>query len=297
MIHELDEVLRQLLIRELNRHFKVKCIEFAQPTRNWASRASKPALNLFLYDVRENTTLRAPEWQIKRNGDGTATRQRSAVRIDLHYMLTAWTDEHPDDEHRLLTAVLMILLRYPCLPPHPYQDYVEGKATEDKDFWLTTWPESLRDQTVPCPLRVAQQDDLRTPADVWSAMDNEYRPAIACTITLALNPYTPLDDLRLVQTRDLRVGQMDQFDETAEQLALNENAFWLVKGRLRSNKPLGQLHLTVVDQGLTVPIRRDGKFVIRNLKRGDHTLEIAGEGIEAQRRKLIVPAPCYDLDI
>ena len=64
MIDDLDQVLRQLLIRELPIKNREVDVDFDQPTREWSGRLSRPTLNLFLYDLRENNKLRQtrPAW-------------------------------------------------------------------------------------------------------------------------------------------------------------------------------------------------------------------------------------------
>lgn len=268
MIDDLDEALRQLLLRELPKEWSVN-VAFDQPRREWSARLnSKPTLNLFLHDLRENNTLRQTEWQIKRNGDGTATKQRTPVRIDLHYMITAWAAE-AEDEHRLLTGALMALFRYPTLP---------------KDVL----PKSLSNQPWPIPVRVAEQDALRSPADIWSAMDNELRPAIACILTVAFNPYQTLTG-PVVKSRDLRFRQAKQ-DQLADQ-------FWMVGGTVRGADSFEHMHLTLLERGLEVPVAPNGDFIIGNLNRGDYTLEVSLEGQAPQRRKITVPSPTYDIEL
>jgi hypothetical protein len=278
MISDLDKVLRQLLIRELPIKNNEVDIEFDQPKREWSSRVSRPTLNLFLHDLRENNTLRQPEWEIERNSDGTATKRRTPVRMDLHYMITAWVADHPEDEHRLLTRTLMALFRHPHLP----------------DDLL---PESLQAQPVPIPVRIAQHDEFRTPADIWSALDNELRPAIACTITLALNPYQTFTG-PLVQTRDLRFGQATKLprhqwlDESVEQ-----DRFWMVGGTVRGDGPPEDLSLTLVERGLNVPVESEGRFIVGNLEAGDYTLEISAEGRKPSQHKITVPSAQYDIEL
>jgi hypothetical protein len=277
VISDLDEVLRQLLIRELPVKNGEVNIEFDQPKREWSSRLTRPTLNLFLHDLRENNTLRQPEWEVKRNGDGTFTRQRTPIRVDLHYMTTAWAAD-PEDEHRLLTRTLLALFRHPTLP---------GDLL----------PESLQGQPMPIPLRVAQFEELREPADVWSALDNELRPAITCTITLALNPYETFSG-PLVRTRDLRFGQAtdlpdrQQFDE-----GTGQDQFWMVGGRLQSQEPLQNVRLTLVERGLNVPLRANGQFIVGNLEAAEYTLEVSAEGRKASRHKITVPAASYDVEV
>ena len=188
MIDELDEVLRQLLIREIPIKNGEVDIQFDQPKREWSARVSRPTLNIFLYDIRENQKLRQtqPMWETERDLNGNATQHRKPVRLDLYYMLTAWATE-TEDEHRLLSRALMVLFRYANLP--------EELLTEN-----------LKTQTKQITVMAAQYNELNNATDMWSVLDNEMRPAIAMVITLSIDPYTPLT-VPLVRTRELRVGQ------------------------------------------------------------------------------------------
>ena len=116
MISHLDETLRELLKRELPIRNSEVDVKFDQPKRDWSARVSRPTLNLFLHDIRENSILRQPEWEFERSNDGTVTKRRSPVRLDLHYMITAWVADHPEDEHRLLSRTLMKLGANPEVP-------------------------------------------------------------------------------------------------------------------------------------------------------------------------------------
>jgi hypothetical protein len=278
MIDDLDKVLRQLLIRELpikNREVEIK---FDQPSREWSSRLSRPTLNLFLYDVRENTRLRQaqPTWRVERHDDGTATRRIKPVRVDLHYMITAWAAD-PEDEHSLLARTLLALFRNPELP----EDLL---------------PEILQNQPVPIAIMAAQEDELQNPADVWNVLDNEMRPAIACIVTMALDPYRPIVG-PMVRTRELRFGQAavpprQQLDEPAR-----PETFWTIGGTVHSKEPLETMRLTLVERGLDVPLQPEGRFAIGRLEAGDYTLEISHDGGKPRRYKITVPSPDYDLEV
>lgn len=298
MINQLDRVLRSLLIRDLPIRNGEVDIDFNQPKGKWSAQLSRPTLNLFLYDVRENTTLREPEWEIKREGNGKVTRQRKPVRLDLHYMITAWVADNPDNEHDLLARVLKVFFRHPCLPP---PEDVQKK--EDKDFWrelIAEWPEVLRDQPAPLPVRVAQVETLQNPAEIWSAMDNQLRPAITCTITAALNPYetqtTPLVFTRVLKFEAIEAETKAE-TEAKEDKEQRREHFWLVGGRVRSQEPLSKVKLILVERGLEVLVREDGRFVIGKLDRGDYTLELAAEGRRPRQYRLAVPSKSYDLEI
>mgnify|MGYP000011032252 CR=1 FL=1 len=274
MIDDLDDVLRKLLVREMPIKNREVEITFDQPRREWSSRQNRPTLNLFLFDIRENATLRAPEWEIKKDGNGKASRRRSAIRLDLHYMITTWASK-PEDEHLLLARCLMALYRWPLIP----EDLL---------------PEILRDQPSPIPLRVASHDKLTNPAEIWSSLDNEMRPAISMLITLALNPYQEFTG-PLVRSRQLRFGQADDLPlHPGLDPAAGEDQLWVVGGTLHSRSPLTEASLTLLERGLTVPIR-DGRFIIGNLESGEYTLELAVAGSKPSRHTIRVPSADYDL--
>ncbi|MHB1295093.1 MAG: Pvc16 family protein [Anaerolineae bacterium] len=277
MISDLDEALRRLLVRELPIKNGEVNVAFHQPKREWSSRLSRPTLNLFLHHLSENTTLRQPEWEVKRNDNGTATRQRTPVRMDLHYLITAWAGE-PEDEHRLLTRSLLALFRHATLPAE-------------------LLPESLCAQPVPIPIRVADPASPANPADLWSALDNELRPSIACVVTLALNPYHAISG-PLVRVRELRFGQADQLphhDTLAPEAGAEQ--LWLVGGTVRASGAVRNPRLTLVERGQDLPLSADGRFVIGNLAAGPYTLEIRAEGLPPKQRRIVVPDVSYDIEI
>ena len=287
MIDDLNEVLRQLLIRELPIKNGEVDIAFDQPKREWSSRISRPTLNLFIYDLHENNKLRmSKQWRIESNGDGTATQRRPPVRTDIHYMTTAWAADS-GDEHRLLARTLLVLLRLPSLP----EDLL---------------PESLQNQPTPIPIEVAQPEALVNATDIWSVLDNEMRLAIAFTITVSLDPYMPVTE-PLVRTSELRVGQaigpavpfgaaMESRPTTVAEWG-GRDEFWTIGGNLRSERPIEDLGLTLVERGLQVPILPGGRFTIGGLRAGQYTLEVRIEGGKAERHRITVPAPDYDIEV
>lgn len=274
MIDDLDEALRQFLIQEMPIKNGEIDIAFDQPRREWSARLSRPTLNLFLYDVRENQKLRQaqPVWETTHNPDGTVTQRRKPVRVDLHYMITAWAAE-PDDEHHLLTRALMALFRFPHLPEN-------------------TLPESLRAQPVPLPIMVAQIDEFRSPTDVWNVLDNEIKPAIACVITVALNPYQPITG-PLVRTRELRFGQAGL--PWLQRLDTEADRFWTIGGTLHSDQPIEKMRMVLLERGDEVSLQADGRFAVGRLRAGEYTLQVTRDGEKPQQFKIQVPSADYDL--
>jgi len=279
MIDDLDEVLRQLLIRELPIKNGEVDVEFDQPKREWSAKVSRPTINLFLHDIRENQKLRQtqPMWELEKNPDGTVTKRRKPVRMDLHYMITAWATE-PEDEHRLLSRTLMALFRFPELP----------------DDLL---PDSLQRQSTPISIMIAQYDELKQPTDVWNVLDNEMRPGIALVVTLAIDPYVPTVT-PLVRVRELRIGPSPVPAAQLLEAGSIPDRFWTVGGTLHSKQPLDvkKVRLTLVEHGLAVAPQPDGRFAFGRLRAGEYTLEVTVEGQAPRRHTITVPAPDYDLE-
>ncbi len=279
MISDLDIALRDFLVRELPIKNGEVDIRFEQPKREWSARLNRPTLNLYLYDVRENQKLRQtqPAWEIERNADGTSTQWRKPVRVDLHYMITAWATE-PEDEHNLISRVLMTLFRFTSIP----QDVL---------------PPSLQEQRQPISFMVAQYNELNNPADLWNVLDNEMRPVVALIITLAIDPYSPLL-VPLVRERELRMAApvSDLSQEEAKSAA---SVYWTIGGNLqcKQTKDLEQVHLTLLEDGRVIPLQPDGRFTIGRLRPGTYTLE-ASTGVGPPRQFSIrVPSADFDIEI
>ncbi|RLC74393.1 MAG: hypothetical protein DRI81_13880, partial [Chloroflexi bacterium] len=139
-------------------------------------------------------------------------------------------------------------------------------------------------------------DALVNATDIWSVLDNEMRPAIACTITLALDPYAPVTE-PLVRTRELLTGQVapPQFGQPGA--GAGHDSFWAVGGTLHSEQPFENAYLTLVERGLRVAVQPEGTFTIGQLRAGDYTVEITAEGLEPRRHKISVPSESYDFEM
>jgi Pvc16 N-terminal domain len=146
VLADLDEGLRTLLRRELERHgFEGVEIAFDAPSSDWSGQLTGPAVNLFLYDLRqaaEGSEMTPSETR----GNGAAV-VAPPLRLEITYAITAWT-QAVEDEHRLLSQVLAILFSHRNLPddvlgdrlsggaqPQGVEGAIAGPATEKADFW------------------------------------------------------------------------------------------------------------------------------------------------------------------
>ncbi|MEV4426267.1 DUF4255 domain-containing protein [Streptomyces sp. R-07] len=168
MIHEIDEALRRLLSPAVTGD-----VAFDAPTRDWAARRNAPTLNAYLYDIREDVARRERGPVAERDAAGIVTRRRQPPRwFRLSYLVTAWTSR-PEDEHRLLSGALALLL------PH---ETLSGDAV----------PESVRPIAATLPLSVAVPPaESRSLADIWSALGGELKPSLDVVVTTPF-PVTPV---------------------------------------------------------------------------------------------------------
>ncbi len=278
MIDELDEALRDLLIRDLPITNNEVDIAFDQPTRNWASRLSRPTLNLFMHDMRENNRLRTQQPYLNNNISGlTASVGPNPVRLDVHYMVTAWAND-PSDEHRLLGRTLMVLYRYLSLPEELRYGQLD---TPDYDVLM----------------KVAQYDQRDIRREIWSMLDNEMRPIIDLTMTLAIEPYSPWD-VPLVRQTEIGFGLFDANGVNSAGGGFNMiDQFFTVSGMIHSSEPFEHLSVQMLDLAVPVTVSPNGRYTIQNLRTGSYRLEVWTGADTPVEHTIEVPSPPVDYDI
>jgi hypothetical protein len=164
MIHDVDESIRALVRREVTSQGDVEVV-FEAPTKEWASRRSAPTIDIYLYDIREDMRRRQLGRVDLINDDGRTVAHRLPPRFfKLSYLLTAWT-QRPEDEHRLLSALLECFLRNDGIPA----DDLVGE---------------LGEQGIPLPLTLAiPPPEDRALSDVWSALGGELKPSLDLVVS------------------------------------------------------------------------------------------------------------------
>jgi Pvc16 N-terminal domain len=167
MIQDVDESLRVLVRRDALNGGGVD-IAFDAPTRDWSARRNAPTLDLYLYDVREDLVRREVMWDEVRDTHGRVTERRPPARhYKLSYLVTAWT-QRPEDEHRLLSAVLACFVRHEMIPP----DVLAG---------------SLAGSELPVYMTIALPPPTdRSLSDVWSALGGELKPSLDLVVSAPL---------------------------------------------------------------------------------------------------------------
>jgi Pvc16 N-terminal domain/Carboxypeptidase regulatory-like domain len=273
MLADLDETLRVLLKRELERHgFDGVDIAFDAPARDWSSQLSSPTVNLFLYDLRESHEHRPTEWR-KDASNGRAREVRPPMMMECSYSVTAWT-QAVEDEHRLLSQVLGVLFTYPQLPA----DALAGRLGEIAQ-------------------RFAIEGRIGQPkadgkADFWSAVGGQYKASLDYVVTLACESGTAYERGPEVRTQTVAPRIAD-----APASTITEMHRFGGKVVDADGEPLPDTWVTLPELGLFASSDAQGRFVLNRLPAGKHKLVArTREGAEA-KAEIAVPGAKLDLTV
>ncbi|GAB4324329.1 MAG: hypothetical protein Kow0010_06170 [Dehalococcoidia bacterium] len=271
MFSDVDETIRALLVGDIPIERDEIDISFDRPTREWSSRLSKPTLNLFLADVRERAELRdqAP-WQ-QRDATGAIVARPKPRRVDLAYIISAWTRE-PGDEHRILASVLACIFRHKQVP----DEYLQG---------------SLTNAEYPVLLRYMPPDYLMKGVDLWSVMDNEIRASLTWVATAPLDVLAPVAG-PLVRTREIGVGPRDE--------TWREKLIRVAGVVHRPGDPLdgvAGVRVRVKGTALEAVTDREGRFAFSGMPPADYAWEVELDDGRRVERSITVPSSSYDIEI
>ena len=202
MIHEVDDALRRLIKEQALRGADVE-IAFDAPTREWAARRNAPTIDVYLYDIREDVRRKERGLVSVRDADGKVLSRREPPRyVKLSYLVTAWT-QRPEDEHRLLSALLVGCMRHESLP----SGLLSG---------------SLLSLGLPVPMTIAQPPpEDRAFADVWTALGGELKPSLDVVVS---TPFDAVGEIHVdpVVTGGLQVA-MASDEPVGHRVTLHDN--------------------------------------------------------------------------
>lgn len=134
-----------------------------------------PTINLFLFEIHENTQLREFEPSLARRSDGSLMRSPPPAHVDCHYVVTAVAEPtlgSEQDELRILGAVLRVLLRYRVLPEAVLRGALIGQSP---------------------PVRAAAVRQGMHPSGVefWQSLKGKPRATLHYTLTVPVDPGVP----------------------------------------------------------------------------------------------------------
>jgi hypothetical protein len=272
MISDLDETLKQLLIKKGKLEPAEVDISFEMPDREWSASISKPTVNLYLYDIHENRDLRNNQWNVT-NNNGFATRTKPPVRVDLSYLITVWTNDTAD-QHRLLGYLLATLFRYQELPG----ELLQGDLKKLDYPLLTT---------------TAQLDEIiiQNVGQFWNALDNQLKPSINYVVTIPVDTdvtmTAPVVFTKLVKFKGPDGAPPDEIVQVSG----------VISHKGKPDQVIPDANIIIKELQMTASTDEEGKYTFRKLVSGSYTMEISAPGEKKRQIKIAVPSASYDIEI
>lgn len=271
MIPDLHSALTQLLYVQGKIPADDVDVRFDAPRRDWIESLTRPTLDLFLFDVRENTELRQANLQGART-TGSATYRVPPRRFDLRYMVAAFTTV-PEDEHVLLWRTLVTLLKYPELPA----DLI---------------PTAVRGLDVPVVTQIKKPDDSAELTDLWSGLEEKPHPALLYVVTVPV-------DLELEVTAPLVLTRTARYERTTDPTRPLER-YTHIGGRVTDRRGVRVTGAAVAIAGLgrdAVITDAGGQFTLIDVPNGRLALQVTPPGAPKRTIEVDVPSSSYDLVI
>ena len=244
-------------------------VSFEVPRDDWVRSLTRPTINLFLFEVVENTEKRETSPYTNISG-GKAERRLPPRRIDLSYMVSVLTTD-VEDEHEVLWRVLATLMRYQQLP----QEILA---------------ESLRPVTPPIAARLAGREDSRSFSDLWTALGTRPHPALAYVLTAPMDLAITIE-APLVLTRTARYRRLAGDDGGRQEFGIQ------IGGVVRDAKgrPLANVLVHPDDSTQRSMTDAGGRFVLHSVREGQIAVTVGRPGEVERHVSLRVPGESYDI--
>jgi hypothetical protein len=280
MVNDLDETLGLMLAGELGKIAGSeirdrKQITFLPPVEFENLKSDTPRVNLYLHDIRENLTLRGESRQlIRRPGESSVGITRPPLKLDLSYILTVKASDDPLAEHKLLSQVLMVLMRQNSVPA----EYLSGMLAVPN--------------LSPTAISVAQPDhhSNNDPASLWRALGGTLRPAISILVTAPFDPFET-KWTQVVREAVFAYGPGVPPQDLSTQKTIRVSCAGVVVDQATEEPIIGAR--IVLDGDGNSHTRSDdrGLFFFLNLPGGEHKLLVEKERYQEMRLSFNAPAP------
>lgn len=241
MLQDLSATLANVLLHG-NRPDVIKNVEivFDAPSDSFKT-DGHDTINLFLYDVYENTHLRSSEPIIERQANGLVKITPPPLRFNCSYLVTAWPDTGALTSSQVMAKQQTLL----------------GEAL--KIFSRTTTVKTddlegvLKDTIYPVSLVTAQLESTRNPWDFWAAIGGKLRSSFTVTATIAASNDDPPAEVTLVSSHNIRFSNTNYSDSSKSESA-GEN--YQIRGRVTSaaeSTPIADASITLSDADVNAP--------------------------------------------
>jgi Pvc16 N-terminal domain/Carboxypeptidase regulatory-like domain len=269
-IADLDEALRLLLKRELDKHgFEGVEIEFDAPSKEWSGKLTGPTVDLFLYDLREASD-RAELTPTETRGNGVARVAPPPLHLELSYAVTAWT-KAVEDEHRLLSQVLAILFSYQRIPDELIESLPEAAARLKGAETSVGRPREEK-------------------ADFWTSVGGQYKASVDFVVHITIESGAVFERGPEVRVPTLRAA-------LSERAAATVSEFHRLGGVVRDSagQPVPHAWVALPDNGRWAASDHQGRFHFARVTVGAHT--IVARTSSGDEAKLTVRVPGEPVDL
>jgi hypothetical protein len=254
-------------------------IVFDRPDENF--KPAQTTIDLYLFDVRENLELKSNEPVIERK-NGQSVIHPAPIRAACTYLATAWPVGGTDlalQEQQLLSEVFQVMMGFPKIP----DSYLKGK---------------LAGQSPSLPVLATHPDELKNPAEFWTAIGNKLRPSLTISVTISMDVFAPIS-APTTKTMLTRLGERTSGDgESIEPGTKME--FYRIGGNVTSGgSPAVGAMVAVVGAGLSARTDSNGAFILGSMAAGPYTLNVQS-GATSKQVNIAVPAAAggnYDVQI
>ncbi len=262
-IADLDEALRALLKRELDKHgFEGVEIAFDAPSKEWSGKLTGPTVDLFLYDMREALD-RAAATPSERRTNGTAVISDPPLQLELTYAVTAWT-KAVEDEHRLLSQVLAVLYSYTDIP----SDVIAENAG-----------------TTLARAETSVGRPREEKADFWTSVGGQYKASIDYVVqivvesgaTFVRGPEVRTTTIRTLQTDGPRAATLEELHRIGGTVTDEDGA------------PLEGAWIALPDPGRWTATDQSGRFTFARVAPGKH--DVVARTADGREAKATITVP------
>jgi hypothetical protein len=267
-IADLDEALRTLLKRELDKHgFEGVEIAFDAPSKEWSGKLTGPTVDLFLYDMREALD-RAAATPSERRTNGTAIVSDPPLQLELTYAVTAWT-KAVEDEHRLLSQVLAVLFSYSDVP----SDVIAQNAG-----------------TTLARAETSVGRPREEKADFWTSVGGQYKASIDYVVQIVIESGATFVRGPEVRTTTIRTLQADGPRSTMEELHR-------IGGTVsdEDGSPLAGAWIALPQSGRWAASDHTGRFQFSRVPTGEH--QVVARTVDGHEAKATVSVPGGGCDL
>jgi hypothetical protein len=167
MIASVDQALERFLRAFVPLDERAIDVAFDAPDQKWSGGLTRPAVDLFLWQISGDATRRQAGMLQRSGEDGRLQRKPATPIIQLHYLVTAWASQ-VSDEHELLGAVLAAVLAHHELPTECLPDQLSG---------------------IRCSLTHSSHD-ARVGGDFWSALGGRLKPGVVIDVSLPFDVFS-----------------------------------------------------------------------------------------------------------